>query len=66
MHSKIKKGNLRGYVLENEKFYYEGHFDFQCIIAGPSRVLILTITVPDTKEDKEWAFQVIDTIKFYK
>ena len=63
LHSKIKKGKLRGYIIEN---MMHDVFIIQCSIAGPSRLLMLTFTISNTKEDKDWAFQVIDSVKLYQ
>ena len=63
LHSKIKKGKLRGYIIE--KMMHDV-FIIQCSIAGPSRLLMLTFTISNTKEDKDWAFQVSDSVKLYQ
>lgn len=65
LHSEIKKGNLHGYIFENDQFLHLGSFVIQCSIAAPSRMLMLTFSIPDTQEDKDWALHVIDTVELY-
>lgn len=65
LHSKIKRGNLHGHVFENDQYLHMGSFVIQCTIAAPSRMLMLTFSIPDTKEDKDWALHVIDTVELY-
>ena len=65
LHSKIKRGNLHGYVFENDQFLDEGSFVVQCTIAAPTRLLMLTFSIPNTKEDKDWALHVIDTVELF-
>ena len=64
--SDIKHKDYTGLVFENDQYAHMGTFVIQCIIAAPSRLLMLTFSFVDTKEDKKWALNVINTVKYYK
>ena len=58
--------NYTGFVFENDQYAHMGTFVIQSAMAAPSGVLMLTFSVADTKENKDWALLVINTVKYYK
>ena len=63
--SEIRKGDLYGYIFENDQFLDMDTLVIQSHISAPSGVLMLTFSIANTKEDKEWALLVIDSVKYY-
>ncbi|KKM07463.1 hypothetical protein LCGC14_1733670 [marine sediment metagenome] len=55
----IKHKDYTGFVFENDQFTHEDIFLIQCTMAAPTGILMLTFSIPDTKEDKDWAMLVI-------
>lgn len=64
--SEIRKGDLYGNIFENDQFLDMDTLVIQSHISAPSGVLMLTFSLANTEEEKEWAFLVIESVKHYK
>ena len=62
----IKHKDYTGFVFEDDQYAHLGTFLIQCTMVTPSGMLMLTFSVANTKEDKDWALNVINTVKYYK
>ena len=64
-HSSINIYKVLGYIYETDQYPDMDKFLYQCTIAGPSRLLMLSFTISNTIKNKKWALQVIDSVKLY-
>lgn len=63
---KITRKEYYGFVFENVQFTHMGTYVLYCIIASSTSALMLTFSLDNTKQNKDWAISVIDSLRFHK